>query len=188
MKKSRSIFIILLVLIFTVTGCGKKSNPEDIVTECFNNIQQGQFNQIGKYMAGYSEEDTNIIGEGNELFNDALKKMEYEILETNVEEKTAVVKTKVTILDMLDLNSQIMRLLVEGIIGGQDIESKEFREKLKEDIDLDSLEKITSEIDIELQEGESQWLIVGGETFLDAITGNMLKAIQSFQEQQTTGN
>lgn len=189
MKKTKSISIIFLILalVFAITACGNKSKPEDTVNQCFNDIQQGNFNQIGKYLVNYSPEDTEIIDEGNELFNEALKKIEYKILETNIDKGNAIIKTEIIVPDMSELASQMMRLSVEGIIKGQDIESKEFKEQLKEDIDLNSLEKITSEIEIELQQEGNNWFIAGGEEFLEAITGNMLKAIENFQ-QQTTEN
>lgn len=180
-RKSMPIFVILLILAFTITGCRNKSNSKDVVIECFNKIQQGDFNEIGEYMVDFSQEDTNIIDDRNEIFNEALKKLKYDILDTTQEGESAEMNVSITIPNMLELNSRLMRLSVEGIIAGNDIESEEFKQKLKEDIDLDSLDMISSEIKVNLKKVGGKWLIANGEEFLDAVTGNMFENIKDHQ-------
>lgn len=172
------IFVILLILAFTITGCRNKSNSKDVVIECFNKIQQGDFNEIGEYMVDFSQEDTNIIDDRNEIFNEALKKLEYDILDTTQERESVEMNVSITIPNMLELNSRMMRLSVEGIIAGNDIESEEFKQKLKEGIGLDSLDMVSSEIKVNLKKVGGKWLIANGEEFLDAVTGNMFENIK----------
>jgi len=150
-QKSMPIFVILLILVFTIAGCRNKSNSEDVVIECFNRIQKGHFNEIDEYIIDFNQEDTNIIDDRNEIFNEALKKLEYDILDVNQEGESAEMNVKITIPNMLELNSRMMRLSVEEIIAGNDIESEEFKQKLKEDIDLDSLDMVSSEIKVNLK-------------------------------------
>ena len=178
--KLKSIFVVVLSVVILTTGCSPKSKPEDNVINCFKSIQQGKISEIDNYMVESDDLNTEIAKKQDTIFNEALKKVEYEILDTTIDGDTAVVKTKVTAPDMTDLMAQLLNLSVMSIIAGEDIESEEFNKKVKETIDLDKLEMKATEVSINMKKQDGEWLIDGGDELLNAITGNMLKAMEDY--------
>jgi outer membrane protein assembly factor BamA len=107
----------------------------------------------------------------------------YDILSTNITNNSAIVKVKIISPNVEELTtrmlSEVMKQLKNTIDNGETIEEdtgKVAEEYYYKMLDDPNVEKITSEVNVDLVREGDKWLIKGNKEFKNAITGNMSRA------------
>lgn len=192
MKKSNLLtrfFIIILsiMLMASSTGCGR--NPDETVKIFFDSLQKQDIKAAASCL--YNSKVTSFQNtEQEEVVKLIFSRLKYEIESTTVNKYTAKVKTKITSVDLTKVMSNMIASLLPSMIAsslkGQssNASSTLVYQYLTKNISDPNAPTITSEIDINLikDANTKKWVIVSDEDLANAMTGNFMKALSSFNQ------
>lgn len=198
MKKILSILMIV-VLLFTITGCSG-SKPQDTVKFYLDSLKNGDAEEAVEYLK--LEEDTIetpdeiISDEEDEDFNEAFKiaysKLEYRILETEVNGDTAVVETEINAPDLGTIMTEVFKeVLPMALASAFDDSDDNYNDEemdnlmntmLLDKVNSDDMPMVKKKIKINLVKEGDKWLIEPDDKFFNAITGNLKAISELFEE------
>ncbi|WP_019850598.1 hypothetical protein [Desulfitobacterium sp. PCE1] len=189
MKKFFSLFLLVPLVLF-LAGCGgegvtakKGETAEQSVKKALNAIKAADTETASKYIdynelvnAGSTKSlDTEDEKKSEDMSKMIFKNIEYKILESSEEEKTAVVKTEITNLDMSNVMAGFISQLLPLAFSGLD--EKQLDEKSFEiftNLVSSETKTVTKTVGINLSKGEEGWKIVGDDVLADALTGGLV--------------
>lgn len=193
MKKTLKplLYFLLISLLFTLTGCGPKS--EDSVKGFLDSFKKYDFKTSQTYILAdtskYSPTSNTNSPEQEKMVKGMLEKISYEIVSSKVDGDNATVTTKITSPDMLKIMSEsistLLPLVLTSALSGENDSKK--TEELIETTFLNNIKNpnaplTSSTIDIKLVKTNGEWKIKADDSFLNALTGNLYTALKSFGE------
>ncbi len=204
MKKFLFLFL-LIPLVLSLAACGgegvtakKGETAEQSVEKALNAIKAADIEAASKYI-DYNEivnagstgtPDTEDEKKSEEMSKAILKNIEYKILESSEEEKTAVVKTEITNLDMSNVMAEFISQLFPLAFSG--LNEEQLNEKSFEiftNLVSSETKTVTKTVDINLSKSEEGWRIVGDDALADALTGGLVSFSDSMNgNNENSGN
>lgn len=184
--KKRISMIIYFICLVVLGGCSQP-NPEDTISSCFNDIKNGGFYNINQYFVSEENIFNDITSNNEEILKQAFSKLDYKILDSNINGQTAIVKTKIISPDIPGIMGMVMtsdlnidysgkpREEIANQIGN--IEQPANDNKIIQIINSKDIPLTTNEININLKLVNNKWLIVLDSSFIRAITGNFINII-----------
>ncbi|WMI81792.1 hypothetical protein [Anaerotignum sp. MB30-C6] len=178
LKKFLAICIIL-VMSLSCISCGKKiDSPEEVVTNYLNAIKSKDFETAKTYVM---EENDQVLSEmeEEELANEMIRIFEtlsFQVVSTKVNDSTATVKTTIKNIDMKPVMGDVISELFSLAFSDLDeatLEAKQ-SEAFVNALEANKDTTIETEVEIQLEKGETGWLIIPNEKLADGITGGLL--------------
>ncbi|WP_432405524.1 hypothetical protein [Wukongibacter sp. M2B1] len=173
MKKS--IFMTIFFICLLALGGCSQPNPEDIISSCFNDIKKGDLDNMKQYFVSEENKFNKLRGKNEEIYKQAFKKIDYQIIDSNIDGQTATVKTKIMAPDIPNIMGSLMYPTLKSN-PSNDIE-KVINDKIIQMINSKDMPIVASEIDINLRLVNKKWLIVPDSSFIRSITGNFINII-----------
>lgn len=178
------ILIISAILMVSLTGCGRK--PEETVKLYFNSLQKQDIKTATSCL--YNSKPVSFQNsEQEKLVKLIFSRLEYETESETINNYTAKVKTKIISIDLAKIMSSMVSKLLPKILASSqnnnDTSSMVYQ-YLSDSIKDSNAPTITSEIDINLikDANTKKWVIVSDEDLTNAMTGNFIKALSSYNQ------
>lgn len=189
--------LLSLTMILSLTACtDKNESAKAAVDKALVAIVQLDVITLSKYIdidklqeqQVLTDLDLDIADISKEELNKAkliLKNFDYEILDSNEQVDSALVKVKLTNQDMRKLFLQYIQYAFEIVLSESDDEiiDQKLDAKFVELLDADDAELVSSVIELSLNKAEGQWKIDINESVLDAILGGLVSIAKSFDQQ-----
>lgn len=188
--KSLSLLIIT-ILLFSLIGCSNNSKPDPTVLGFFDALKKGDTASTAKFVKSDSKGMiTYKDGEQEKIAKTVFSKLDYKIESSVIKGDTATVKTKVTSVDLVKITASMVTdllptLMAKSLSGEENSEAE--TEKLLEQYYINSINnpnvaKTTTDVTIKLVKSSDKksWLIDPDDDLLNAITGNLQNAFNSF--------
>lgn len=177
------ILIISAILMVSLTGCGRK--PEETVKLYFNSLQKQDIKTATSCL--YNSKPVSFQNtEQEKLVKLIFSRLEYETKSETINNYTAKVKTKITSIDLAKImSSMVSKLLPKILASSQNNDTSSMvYQYLSDSIKDSNAPTITSEIDINLikDANTKKWVIVSDEDLTNAMTGNFIKALSSYNQ------
>ncbi|WP_427339579.1 DUF4878 domain-containing protein [Caloranaerobacter sp. DY30410] len=196
MKKLLS-FLLILTLSITMSACSGPK-PENTVKSFLDSYKNGNITEAIKYVEG--NEDFNIEKikkdfEANQndkttqAFLKAFSKLEYKIINSKVENNTAVVETEITVPNLGKVIAELMKeaftLALSSAFSDNNNQSdmdSMMETMLFDKINSEDIPMVKKIVNINLVKQDNSWVIKANEEFINAITGNLLEISKVFGE------
>ncbi|WP_026896199.1 DUF4878 domain-containing protein [Clostridiisalibacter paucivorans] len=182
-----------LVLVFTMVACsgGSGANTPEGTVEAFLDLyKSGDLVEGTKYLEGETDSSIKEMKESfmedkesksSQAFLKAFSKIEYKIIDSEVNEDSAVVNTEITAPDLAKIIGELMQeslsiAMSEGLSedgNSTDIEAM-MEDKLLEKVNSDDVPMVTNTVSINLVKKDDSWLIKADNELGNAITGNLM--------------
>lgn len=184
--KNNKTLKIMAVILFSVSlvACGAK--PDATVKNFFTSAQKSDIVSMESYISKDKTKDSFKYTDANQekIVKSVLSKVSYTIVSSSVTGKNAVVKTKVTSIDLPKIYSKLIadmlpKLLTQAISGQKSDTQAQIMTSFSNSINDPNAPKTTTDVDINLVKGDKGWLIEGNDDLQNALTGNMSKALAS---------
>lgn len=196
MKKLLS-FLLILTLSITMSACSGPK-PEDTVKSFLDSYKNGNITEAMKYVE--SNEDFNIEeikkdfetnqnDKTTQAFLKAFSKLEYKIINSKVENDTAVVETEITVPNLGKVITELMKeaftLALSSAFSDNNDQSNMdsmMETMLLDKINSEDIPMVKKTVNINLVKQNNSWIIKANEEFTNAITGNLLEISKVFGE------
>lgn len=189
--------LLSLTMILSLTACtDKNESAKAAVDKALVAIVQFDVITLSKYIdidklqeqQVLTDLDLDIADISKEELNKAkliLKNFDYEILDSNEQVDSALVKVKLTNQVMRKLFLQYIQYAFEIVLSESDDEiiDQKLDDKFVELLDADDAELVSSVIELSLNKVDGQWKIDINESVLDAILGGLVSIAKSFDQQ-----
>jgi hypothetical protein len=189
------LLLISTLLVFTLVACSSKETPKEVVEKGITAIKDLDIVQIQKYF------DTDDISDENDIFGDDFevedmeifklmtKNISYEVVNVNIDGEVAIVKAKITNIDMAVVMREYITqalALAFGQIGQSEIDEEEMQKQM-EDLLVELLSKednemITTQVDITLNDVDGVWKIDLDDALTNALFGGLTSVVDDFQD------
>lgn len=189
MKKKMLAALLAVGLVFSLTACGEPG-PDAVVKDTLTALKAGDSEKAN---ANIWADDTSSESEEEQVFGGddqpdvMFTALEYTILETKVDGSNATVKTEIKNKDLKKVTAEWMQAVLEmsiqdalsgdGTQMTEDELNKKSTEMLVKAIKEENGEKAAATIEIQLVKSDDGWLIKADDSFLDAVTGGMFRAV-----------
>lgn len=193
MKKLRSLtaIVLVIVLLFSFTGCGEVQKAEAAVNGMFKAFMNMELEEAQKYINADEITDETADEMTDEysqvLLESIFSNLNYEIISSEkIDSNTVMVKTKITATDMLPVLRDYLTKAFEYAITSafsspqpsEEETEQVMLDMLKEIVSQSELETVTNEVDLKVVKTESkEWKIESDDAFGNAITGGLLDAV-----------
>lgn len=187
--------ILAFLLMFSLTGCGEIEKAESAVKGMFEAFKSSNIEEAQKYV---NIEDITSAGETDMTKDSAVitdtvfKNLSYEIVSSEqTDDNTVIVKTKITTTDMKPVMGEYFSKTLEYTLSNvftyseltEEEKSAKMNEILEECVSKDNLDTVTNEVDIKVVKNDNnEWKIESDETFVNALLGGLIEAIEDLQE------
>lgn len=194
MKKLRSLIaiVLVLVLLFSFTGCGEVQKAEASVNSMFKAFMNMEFDEARKYVNVddiIDDAEDELTDEYSQVLLESIfSNLNYEIISSEkIDSNTVMVKTKITATDMVpvlrDYMTQAFQYAFSVAFSYPQPSEEETQQKmldmLKEIVSQPELATVTNEVDLKVVKTESkEWKIESDDAFGNAITGGLLDAVE----------
>ncbi|MBK5242551.1 DUF4352 domain-containing protein [Clostridium sp.] len=184
--KNNKILKIVAVIIFSLSfvACGAK--PDATVKNFFTSVQKSDIAAMVNYINKDVNEDSFQYEDADQekVIKSVFSKVSYEIVSFSVTGKTAVVKTRVTSIDLPKIYGQLMTdmlptLFAQALSGETEDADAQIMTSFINSLNDPNVSKTTVDVDIKLIKGDKGWLIEVNDDLENALTGNMSKALAS---------
>lgn len=197
MKKVLKIALILVLIIVLIVGGYfvalnlTKKQALDTVDKMFTAIKTGDEEQIKQYInieELTEEEETTEenTSEDQEMEKAMLKKLNYEVISTDVKLNECTVKVNISNKDLKTVFGNYMAkafsLAFSQAFGAMTEEEmdNQLKQYFEEQYDSDSIETITTEITIDMKKENGKWNITCDEDkFIDAVLPGYKEVVES---------
>lgn len=197
MKKIKVLTAVILafLLMFSLTGCGEIEKAESAVKGMFEAFKSSNIEEAQKYV---NIEDITSAGKTDMTKDSAVitdtvfKNLSYEIVSSEqTDDNTVIVKTKITTTDMKPVMGEYFSKTLEYTLSNvftyseltEEEKSAKMNEILEECVSKDNLDTVTNEVDIKVVKNDNnEWKIESDETFVNALLGGLIEAIEDLQE------
>lgn len=174
--------ILSLTLLFTLVGCGgKNETPEQAVNKGLLAIKNLDEVAMNKYfdknvLEEQLEENEELIEENLDNAKLLVKHLGYEVLSSSVDGDSAVVNAKITNIDMKEIVSEYFVKALTLAFSGKDddVIETELEAMMIELLEDENVKLVTTEVKVNLNKGEDNWIIDPDEDFMNAILGDLL--------------
>lgn len=200
MKRAFSVLLIL-VLTFSIVGC-TKNNPEDTVESFLNDVKNGNIENLSEYL---KEDDDYEVDADDFMLKDELEqamikaysKLEYETLNTEVDGNKATAETKIKAPNLGEaMSSTISELLPGAFMDAleeafdenpeKEFDEEAFQKKMEETfikkISKDDISMVENTVKVKMIKKDDKWLIDSDDEFFNALSGNLKKVFDSFDD------
>lgn len=201
MKNSKSMLSMLLtfVLMLSLTGCGEGRKAENAVDQMFVAFKSLDFEEMPKYV---NLEDVNkIVSERDEkgevpervrmIAEKLSENLSYEIISSEkIDKNKALVKTKITAIDMEPVLTELWAKMVElafssafseDRLRGVDADKK-MEEMLLECLSKSELSTVTNEVNIQVVKTKRVWKIEPDDELANALFGGIVEFSKKMEE------
>lgn len=184
--KNNKILKIMAVIIFSLSfvACGAK--PDATVKNFFTSAQKSDIATMANYINKDTAQENFKYEDADQekIIKSVFSKVSYEIVSSSVTGKTAVVKTKVTSIDLPKIYGQLMTdmlptLFAQALSGETEDAEAQIMTSFINSLNDPNAPKTTIDVDIKLIKGDKGWLIEVNDDLENALTGNMSKAFAS---------
>ena len=189
--------LLSLTMILSLTACtDKNESAKAAVDKALVAIVQFDVITLSKYididklqeqqvLTNLDLDITDISKEELKKAKLILKNFDYEILDSNEQVDSALVKVKLTNQVMRKLFLQYIQYAFEIVLSESDDEiiDQKLDDKFVELLDADDAELVSSVIELSLNKVDGQWKIDINESVLDAILGGLVSIAKSFDQQ-----
>lgn len=181
MKKLIGVLLSLALLLTLVACGGKTETPEQAVNKGLLAIKNLDEVTMEKYfdknvLEEQLEENEELIDDNKENAKLLVKHLGYEVLSSTVDGDKAVVNAKITNVDMKEIVSEyFVKALTLAFSGkDEDVIEAELEAMMIELLEDEDIKLITTEVKINLNKGEDNWIIDPDEDFMNAILGDLM--------------
>lgn len=194
MKKTLKQALILMLscmLLLSFTGCGAK--PEAAAKNFLDAVKQQDFAKASTFVNGDTSKDEFKYdnAEQEKMVKAIFSKVDYTLGETTISGNTATVKAKITSLDLSRIMSKTISELLPTLMAQGASSEKPDQEKqsmmiyqyLLNSINDSNAPKTQTEVTIKLVKDKKGWLVEPDDDLLNALTGNLEKAVDSLNAQ-----
>ncbi len=196
MKKFKQITSLLLVflLAFTFASCGDNAvkEAEKTVHNMFTALKALDLEALNNFVEDSEDitdtDDALLTGNTEELLKAIFGGVDYKIISSEqVDEDTVNVKTSITAIDMKpvfkDFFASAMQLAFTSAFSdmSEDELTAKMEEMLLEKITAPDLDKITTEVTLEVSEEGGVWKVDADDAFANAIMGGLEEAVEEIQ-------
>lgn len=170
--KKISVLFISLILVLTLTACGTSETAEEAVNNAFTAVKKSDSKTIEKYFG----QGINFEGVDEERASQEIQalhdNLEFEVLLSD--EKNGVVKTAFTNIDMLPVMVKTFEKALELSFSGLSEEEleKESETIVRDILQEDNLEKLRTNVDLQLKKENKEWKIKLDDELMNAMFGN----------------
>src|SRR6056297_1928082 len=195
--KKLIVIILMSLLLLSLIGCSSQENPEDTVENFFNFAKSFRLSSIKNSfddLEGDTEEFFESISEGQEFpdylseyLKENAKKIEYNIIDSEIENSRAIVKVDVKYIDggklIRESFGEVFRTILAESDGEKELSDEEldelFVETMKEKQRLNKEKIIEKEVMIKLVESRGKWYIEEmTEDLADIIMSGFIRAME----------
>ncbi|QEK11651.1 DUF4878 domain-containing protein [Crassaminicella thermophila] len=194
MKKIISFLLIAILTMLTVACSGPK--PENTVKSFLDSYKSGNFTEAMNYIIdseNFSMEKIKKDFEEKEdekltkAFIKTFSKLKYNIINTKIENDTAVVETEITVPNLGKVTRELIQEAFTLALSNAFSENNN-QDKMDSMIETMFLDKINSEdipmvkknVNIHLVKQDNSWIIKADEDLVNAITGNLIEMAKAF--------
>ena len=196
MKKFKQITSLLLafVLAFAFVSCGDNAveEAEKTVHNMFTALKALNLEALNNFVEDSEDitdtDDALLTGNTEALLKAMFGGVEYKIISSEkVDEDTVNVKTSITAIDMKpvfqDFFASAMQLAFTSAVSdmSEDELTIKMEEMLLEKITAPDLDKITTEVILEVSKEDGVWKVDADDAFVNAIMGGLEEAIEEVQ-------
>lgn len=182
-------------LLISITACGVQK-PDEAVKGFFDALNKNDLKTAATFLSSNNKKFSYDNESQKKIVEKLFPKIKYKIISSTVSGNTAKVKANITAPDLVKITGKMINdllptLFTDNMSGNVD-EKKE--NKLIEDYYIKSLSAkdvtmTSNEVNIELVKDSNKktWLIKSSDDLLNAITGNLSKAVDNLS-QKTSGS
>ena len=191
----RLIMILLsLTMVFSLVACrDKQETAEQAVNNALTAVQKLDIITMAKYIDLDKIKDQQLPGDFDIDISDIdkediekvkllVKTFDFEIIDSNEKENSAIVKVKMTNLDMREIFKEYIMYAL-GLVfteSDENIIEEKLEAKFVELLDTTDLKLASQEVDIALNKIEGNWKLDLNQTALDAILGGLMDIANKF--------
>lgn len=183
--------IKLFIIVFFLVGCTAK--PDITVKNFFDSLKKTDVEKASQYLST----NTSITKGGlkfdkteyEKLAKEVFSKLSYQIVSSNSNGDTAVVKTKVTAPDLNRISGEMITELYPTLFNraakGEQITKEKINQLVEQyyskKLNENNVPMTTNEVDIKMVKNKQKniWLINPDENIANAMTGNLFKALKT---------
>ncbi|QIB26285.1 DUF4878 domain-containing protein [Caloranaerobacter azorensis] len=196
MKKLLS-FLLILTLSVTMSACSDPK-PENTVKSFLDSYKNGNITEAIKYVEGNEnfniekikkDFEANQNDKTTQAFLKAFSKLEYKIINSKVENNTAVVETEITVPNLGKVIAELMKeaftLALSSAFSDNNNQSdmdSMMETMLLDKINSEDIPMVKKVVNINLVKQDNSWVIKADEEFANAITGNLLEISKIFSK------
>jgi azurin len=174
----------VIVCSFSLVACGAK--PDATVKNFFASAQKADIVSMANYISKDTNKESFKYTEADQekIVKSVLSKLSYEIVSSSVTGKNAVVKTKVTSIDLPKIYGKLITdmlptLFTQALAGKEAEAQAQIMTAFTNSINDPNVAKTTTDVDIKLIKNDKGWVIETNDDLQNALTGNMAKAFAS---------
>lgn len=187
--KSLSIIILVLMILFTLAGCGEVKKAETAVNGMFTAFKNTDIEAAAKYVdvdkINASDENSDSIS--TELVMKTIfNKLDYKIISSEkIDDHTVMVKTEITVTNMKPVIGEFFTNAMQYAFSTafsnpqptEEETNKKMEEMFIESASKDDLATVTNDVDIKVIKNENnEWKIESDDAFADALLGGLISS------------
>ena len=185
MKNKLKVFMVSLLAMITLTGCGTKS-PSEVVNNYFDEIKKGENAQVTEYLLdNINREENNEDKEENKVnpkVEEAMKiyisKLDAKVLSEKIDNDKATVEVEVSGFNFANIILEIIQENIENAFSGVEISEDDISNSILEKVKTGKVETRTGTIT--LSKVDKEWKInTDDESFMGLIFGKTKDSINS---------
>ncbi len=196
MKNFKQITALLLVFVlaFAFVSCGDDAvkEAEKTVHNMFSALKAFDLEALNKFVEDSEDitdaDDALLTGNTEEIVKAMFGGVEYKIVSSEqIDEDTVNVKTSITAIDMKpvfkDFFASAMQLAFTSAFSNmsEDELTAKMEEMLLEKITAPDLDKITTEVILEVSKEDGVWKVDADDNFANALMGGLEEAVEEIQ-------
>lgn len=176
--------VTVFVVMLSLAACGPK--PEETVKSFFDAAKKSDIATMATYMKKDGDKGNFKFDnqEQEKIVKAVFAKLSYEKVSSKEDGKNATVKVKVTSLDLPQIYGKVVTnmlpLLISSAMANNSNENdakNQLMQGFLNAINDPNAPKTTTEVDIKLVKSDKSWLIEPNDDLLNALTGNLSKAL-----------
>ena len=173
---------LVLAMILAFTACGSKNKPEDAVIGLVDALKNMDMEKTEEYINSGSLTSVNVedLPDGDMVIEAAFTNLSLEIVDVQKEGDSAVVKSKISTLDLEAVMGQCTTMVMQELFTGKITEEQSdgrVEELFKETISKEGLPQNTTEVDVSVKRTDGKWRVISDDNFQNAISGGFLGAV-----------
>lgn len=194
MIKKIVLAVISVVISASVFGCSAINPAKKAVDDMFTAFEELDFDTAREYIdldeIQFSENDGSVAGNAEMYMQNLFDRLSHEIISAErADENTMTVKTKITAVDMepvmVNFFTNAMHYTLSSAVSEEKPTDEEMDSKLiklfTESAKDTSIPTVTNEVDITVTNINGTWKVQNDEAFIDALFGNITKALENIE-------
>jgi len=179
MKRLMTVGLILL-MVFSLSGCGGKESAENVVSVTLDALKALDFEKASEYM-----DDSGVIEDTDDeqeaMIKPIFENLSYKIISSEEKDDKATVTVEITNVDIGKIFAEYMQEALGLVFSG--LEESELEVKMVEIwndlIRAEDAVMATNKVDVNLEKIDDKWKIKSDEEFMNAILGGFVNVVES---------